>query len=169
MDYRTELLRMIDRFNVESVEEFKEAEGLIMKDSKFTSITKKKDYEGHIRMLKKVKNKARKIDPMSIKIPADDKVTADLRKAFEKCLVIFGGVCDSYIQMQSSLNDKSKGAELKYAQYKEINEKVRFAKKNLNDNMHEMDVLYSELVEFDEGDDEEDFGGIEYRTYDSFL
>ena len=43
MNYRTELLKMIDKFNVESVEEFKEAENKIVADSKFRQITKKKD------------------------------------------------------------------------------------------------------------------------------
>ena len=40
MDYRTELLNMINKFNIESVEEFKEAEMLIVRDSKFKSIRK---------------------------------------------------------------------------------------------------------------------------------
>ena len=107
MDYRTELMRLIDRFNVGSVEEFKEAEALIVKDSKFASITKKKDYDGHIRILKKVKTNAQKLDPKAVKIPESDSETLELRKAFEKCLVIFSGVCDSYIQMQTALKDKA--------------------------------------------------------------
>lgn len=169
MDYRTELMRLIDRFNVGSVEEFKEAEALIVKDSKFKSITKKKDYDGHIRILKKVKTNAQKLDPKAVKIPENDSETSELRKAFEKCLVIFSGVCDSYIQMQTALNDKAAGVELKYSQFKQINQKVRFARASLNENLHEMDVLYSDFIQYGEGNEEEDLGGVEYKTYDSFL
>ena len=61
MDYRTELLNMVNKFNIESVEEFKEAEMLIVRDSKFKSIRKKKDYDGHVQMLRKVKSKAMQI------------------------------------------------------------------------------------------------------------
>ena len=75
MDYRTQLMRLIDKFNVESVEEFKEAENLIVRDSKFSSITKKKDYDGHMQILKRVKTKAQKLDPKSVQIPEEDMET----------------------------------------------------------------------------------------------
>lgn len=168
MDYRTHILKMIDKFNIESVEEFKEAEMRIVRDSKFTSIMKKKDYGGHIEMLKKVKNKAQRINPKAVVIPEEDVRTRELRKAFEKCLVVFSSVCDGYIQMQTALKEKSEGTDLKYGQYKEINDKVKAARASLNENMHEMDILYSDFVDFVESDDEEDLGGVEYKTYDSF-
>ncbi|MDD4200270.1 MAG: hypothetical protein PHS19_02650 [Eubacteriales bacterium] len=169
MNYRTELLKMIDKFNVESVEEFKEAENKIVADSKFRQITKKKDYSGHINQLRNVKKKSQKIDPKSVKIPESDKEAIELRKSFEKNLVIFSGVCDSYIQLQTALKEKAEGSEMKFGSYKELNDKVRYARSSLNSIMHEMDILYSNFVEFIEGDKEEDFGGIEYKTYDSFL
>ena len=169
MYYRTELLKMIDKFNVESVEEFKEAENKIVADSKFRQITKKKDYGAHISKLRSVKKKAQKIDPKSVKIPEDDKEAIELRKIFEKCLVIFSGVCDSYIQLQTALKEKAEGSDMKFSAYKEFNDRVRFARSNLNENMHELDILYSDFVEFLEDDKDEDLGGIEYRTYDSFL
>ncbi len=169
MDYRTELLKMIDKFNVEAVEEFKEAENKIAIDSKFRQITKKKDYNGHIANLKSVKKRAQKIDPRTVKIPESDKVTTELRKAFEKCLVIFSGVCDSYVQLQSILKEKAEGAKINYADYKEFYNKVKFARGSFNDNVHEMDILYSELAAYLEDDKSEDYGDIEYKTYDSFL
>ena len=42
MEYRTELMRLIDSFNIQAVEEFKEAENRIVLDSKFRTIMKKK-------------------------------------------------------------------------------------------------------------------------------
>lgn len=166
MDYRTELLNMINKFTIESVEEFKEAEMLIVRDSRFTSIRKKKDYDGHVRLLRKVKSKALRIDPKSIKIPESDTETIQLRKEFEKCLVTFSAVCDGYVQMQMALKEKSEGAKISYGQYKEINNKVKSARAKLNDHLDEMNIIYSNYTEYSYEDNSEDLAGVEYKTYD---
>ncbi len=166
MDYRTELLNMINKFNIESVEEFKEAEMLIVRDSKFKSIRKKKDYDGHVRMLRNVKSKAMRIDPKAVKIPDSDAETLQLRKEFEKCLLTFSAVCDGYVQMQMALKEKSEGAKISYGQYKEINNKVRAARAKLNDNLNEMNILYSNYTEYSYEDTSDDLAGVEYKTYD---
>ena len=166
MDYRTELLNMINKFNIESVEEFKEAEMLIAHDSKFKSIRKKKDYDGHIYMLRKVKSKAMRFDPKSVKIPESDFETMQLRKEFEHCMVTFSAVCDGYIQMQMALKEKSEGAKITYGQYKEINNKVRSARAKLNDDLDAMNILYANYTEYTYEDNSEDLAGVEYKTYD---
>ena len=166
MDYRTELLNMINKFNIESVEEFKEAEMLIARDSRFKSIRKKKDYDGHVYMLRKVKNKALRIDPKSVSIPESDRETTELRKEFERCLMTFSAVCDGYIQMQLALKEKSEGAKISYGQYKEINNKVRSARAKLNDNLDAMNILYSTYTDYSYEDNSEDLAGVEYKTYD---
>ena len=168
MEYRTELMRLIDKFSLEAVEEFKEAEGCIIRDSTFTSIIKKKDYDGHLRMLTSVKKKAQGLDPKAIKLPEDDENAIELKKAFEKSLMVFSSVCDGYIQMQTALKDKSVGEKVKYSQFKQLNDKVRDARKKLNDSMRDMDIIYSDFMEFHEDSGDDDFGGVEYRTYDSF-
>ncbi len=166
MDYRTELMQMIDKFNIESVEEFKEAEMRIVRDSRFSRIRKKKDYAGHIQMLRTVKNKAKKIDPKAIKIPESDEETQALRKAFERCLVNFSAVCDGYVQLQLMLKEKSEGASIGYTEYKTLNNKVRSIRSDFNEKMRDMDILYSDFVEYSKGDDTEDLMGLEYKTYD---
>ena len=166
MDYRQELLNMINKFNIESVEEFKEAELLIAHDSRFKSIRKKKDYDGHIRMLKKVKSKALRIDPKSVQIPESDKETIELRKEFERCLVTFSAVCDGYVQLQMTLKDKSEGAKISYGQYKELNNKVRAARAKLNDNLDAVNILYADYTDYTYEDNSEDLQGVEYKTYD---
>ena len=166
MDYRTELMNMINKFNVGSVEEFKEAEMRIVRDSRFRSIRKKKDYDGNIRMIRTVKSKALAIDPKTVQIPEDDVDSQELRHAFEKCLLTFSKVCDAYVQMQSALKEKSQGADISYGQYKEINDKVKSSRVQLNDTMREMDIIYSNFIEYSKGDTEEDLGGVEYKTYD---
>ena len=96
MEYRTELMRLIDSFNIQAVEEFKEAENRIVLDSKFRTMMKKKDYSGHIETLRRGKNSAQKIDPKAVEIPADDTLAADIETAFERCLLTFSNVCDRY-------------------------------------------------------------------------
>ena len=166
MDYRTELINMINKFNIESVEEFKEAELRIVRDSKFSRIRKKKDYDGHVRMLRMVKSKAMKLNPKAIKIPEDDPDTSELKKAFERCLPTFSGVCDSYVQMQLALKAKSEGGALSYGQYKEINSKAKQARARLNEAMQELDIMYSDYAEYSSMDDSEDLAGVAYKTYD---
>lgn len=166
MDYRTELVNMINKFNVEASEEFKEAEMAIVRDSKFTRIRKKKNYGEHIHKLRSVKSKANRIDPKAVKIPESDKDAEALRKAFERCLLCFSAVCDGYIQMQLALKAKSEGAELSYGQFKEINNKVRSTRAKFNNYLNEMDILYADFNEYSIGDNTEDLAGIEYKTYD---
>ena len=166
MDYRTELVNMIERFNIQSLEEFKEAELLLMKDSRFSRITKKKDYDGHIRQLKQVKNNAKKINPKAVKIPESDTDTLALRQAFEKCLVSFSAVCDNYVRIQLALKAKSEGENITYSQYKELNDRLKKSRNRLNEEMHEMDILYTNYTDYFEGDNSEDLAGVEYKTYD---
>ena len=157
---------MVNKFSIESVEEFKEAEMRIVKDSSFRSIRKKKDYGGHIAMLRKVKSKALRLDPKSVKIPEDDIDATYMRKTFEKCLVTFSAVCDGYIQMQMALKDKSEGADLSYGQYKEINNKVKSARAKLNQHLDEMNIIYANFTDYSYTDNNEDLAGVEYKTYD---
>ena len=167
MDYRTELLNMVNKFSIESVEEFKEAELLIARDSKFRSIRKNKDYDGHIRLLRKVKSKAMKLDPKSVQIPENDVDATYMRKTFEQALVTFYAVCDGYVQMQMALKGKSEGADLSYGQFKEINNKVRSVRAKLNSNLQEMDIVYANFTdEYSYTDNSDDLAGVEYKTYD---
>lgn len=166
MDYRTELMSMINRFNTEAVEEFKEAEMRIARDSRFSRIRAKKDYDGHARMLRNVKSRAISLEPKAVQIPESDEEAQSLRKAFEKCIVKFCAVCDNYVQMQLALKSKSEGADLSYRQYKEINNKVKKSRVDLNSLMHEMDILYSDFIEYSKMDNSEDLAGVEYKTYD---
>ena len=107
-----------------------------------------------------------KLDPKNVKIPETDPNTMDLKKAFERCLVVFSGVCDSYVQMQLALKGKSEGEKLSYGQYKEINNKVKHMRSRLNEVMQELDIMYSDYAEYSAMDDSEDLAGIAYKTYD---
>ena len=66
MDYKKQLVEKIEKFYVEIIEEFKEAELQIIADSNFRSIFKKKDYGKNISMLKNCKKQVLKIDVSNI-------------------------------------------------------------------------------------------------------
>lgn len=170
MDYRQELIKLIDKFNVESVEEFKEAEMGIINDSGFKKMFKKHDYEGNIRKLKSVKKRAQKLDPSAISVPESDRETRELKKQFEKCVVVFSSVCDSYVQMQTALQEKAEGSKLQYREYRLIHDRVRAARSAFNDHMHDLDVIYSDFgdVARERNDEEEiaQFGNVKVMTYD---
>ncbi len=168
MDYRRDLIKLIDRFNIKSVEELREVEMRIIADSKFTMIIKKKDYNGHISNLRRIKQNTQKINPQKIPVPESDREAAELKSIFEKCIVIFNGVCDAYIQLMNALKVKSeKTAKVSFGEYKEINNKVKFAKENFNANMHDMDIMCTDFAEFNEDIEDETLTGVEYMTYDS--
>lgn len=168
MDYRQALISMVDKFNVKAVEEFKEIELKIIADAR--SIFKKnKDYSGNIEKLRKCKSSAQKLDPRSVKVPEEDKMARELKEHFQRCIVIFNALCDAYIQYQTALMNKANGSEkIKFSEIKGYNEKARSAKVNLNNQLNEVNIRYSEFNEMERADEEdEDISGVKYMTYES--
>ncbi len=146
MDYKKLLIEKIESFYVDVVEEFKEAELQIMADSKFRSIFKKKNYDGNIAKLRECKKAALAIDTGDIKIPAGDRESDEVEHRFERCLVIFSGLCDAYIQLQMSLKKKAQGAKTPFSEYREIFQKVQDARNSLNGALHELDIVYTDYT-----------------------
>ncbi len=151
MDYKKQLIEMVETFYVDVVEEFKEGELQIIADSKFKSIFKKKDYDGNIGHLKRCKKQDLMLDTGEVDIPSDDEETKEVCRRFEKCLVIFNNLCDSYIQLQMALKKKANKEDLKFSEYKEIFQKVQTARNSLNSALHDLDIVYTDYA-FDEED-----------------
>lgn len=152
MDYKKKLVDKIEMFYVDIVEEFKEAELQIMADSKFTSIFKKKDYDGNIRKLRLCKKQALAVNTDEKGIPEGDKIAREVVRDFEKCLMMFNNLCDSYIQLQLSLKKKAEKEPLKFSEYKEIFNKVQVSRAALNDALHDLDIVYTDYT-YDENED----------------
>ena len=108
MEYKKQLIKKIESFYVDVVEEFKEAELQIMADSKFRSIFKKKDYVGNIERLKLCKKSAQKIRTTDLQIPKTDKTAAEVVRVFESCIRKFNSLCDAYISLQEALKQSLK-------------------------------------------------------------
>lgn len=154
MDYKKQIIDKVESFYLDVVEEFKEAELQIIRDSKFKMIFKKKNYDGNIDHLKKCKKMALAIDVDDIDIPADDRLARQVVKAFEKCLVHFNNLCDTHTRLQIGLKKKADGTEdLKFSAYKELFQRVQTARNSLNSALHEMDIVYTDFA-YDEDEDE---------------
>lgn len=153
MDYKKQIIERVESFYLDVVEEFKEAEMQIIKDSKFKMIFKNKNYDGNIEHLKKCKKMALNIDVDDIEIPSDDKLAKQVVKAFEKCLVLFNNLCDTHTRLQIGLKNKAENKEnMKFSDYKELFQKVQTARNSLNSALHEMDIVYTDFA-YDEDED----------------
>lgn len=152
MNYKKNLIGKVETFYIDIIEEFKEAELQIIADSGFRSIFRKKNYDGNISRLKSCKKQALAINTEDIDTPENDNESRNVLKSFEKCLVLFNNLCDSYIRLQMSLKKKAAKEPVKYSEYKEIFRKVQEAKDALNGALHELDIVYTDYT-YDENSD----------------
>lgn len=86
------------------------------------------------------------IDVRAINIPDEDEESNEVARRFERCLVIFNNLCDSYIQLQTALKRKANKEELKFSEYKEVFQKVQTARNTLNRALHELDMVYTDYA-----------------------
>lgn len=162
MDYREEIISAINKFYIDSIEEFREAEARISVDSKFRRIFQKKDYGSNIRLLKSCKNSANRIS-IPRDIPEDDLDSQRITDRLRECIRTFVRLCDSYIAMQSALERKSKGEKVSYQDYNEMYRQTRERHAQINENLKELDILYADYTEEGYASDEG------YLTYDMIV
>ena len=128
--------------------------------------------EGNIKKLRRCKTNAQKIDPKSVKVPEDDKQAKGLMDTFQKCLVIFSGVCDAYIQFETALMNKANGEEkVSYSDIKNYRDKMRLGRENLNKNLDELNIWYAEFNDMERAKEEDakDLGGVAFMTYEDLM
>ena len=152
MDYKKQLIEKIESFYVDVVEEYTRSRVRIMADSKFRSIFKRKNYGGNVAKLRECKKAALAIDIRDLNIPKGDRESDEVEHRFERCLVIFNNLCDAYIDLQLSLKKKAEGANMSFAQYREVFQKVQDARAGLNSALHELDIVYTDYTCDEEGD-----------------
>ena len=149
MENKKSLIDKVESFYVDIIEEFKEIELQIIADSKFRSIFKKKDYDGNIKNLRLCKKQVLNVEVDEKPFKGDEE-SMDVIKKFEKCLRLFNGVCDAYIQLQLALKKKSQKQAISYAEYREIFQKVQDSRDRLNGGLHELDIAYTNYTYDDE-------------------
>ena len=162
MDYKREIISAINRFYLESIEEFREAEARIAMDSKFRKMFQKKNYGRNINLLRKCKQKANDI-VFPDDIPEDDTDSRDILHRCRECIRSFGRLCDSYIAMQVMLDSKAQGEKVSYREYNEIYKQSRARHAEMNEKIRELDILYADYT--DEGYGADDG----YLTYDMIV
>ena len=161
MDYKQELINRINQFTIGIIEEFKEAEIAIHEDSRFSRIFKNKDYQGHIDTIRKCKKDTQALNFNDIAIPEDDVQSKDLVRFTERCMVSFGAVCDSYIQLQTLLQNKAEGDKVGYIEYKKHYKHVEEMRTNFNNLLRELDIAYTDYTL----DNQKSGGESEFLTY----
>ncbi len=150
------LVNLIEKFYVDIIDDFKEAELIIINDSKFSNFFKKKDYDRNIKKLRHCKKKCISLDVDSIKNIEQDPLKDRLIKNFERTRFAFNALCDAYIQLQLNLKEKSEGAKIKYKEYKEYHNKVVKCRDDMNAQLHELDIDYTDYT-YDEDADPYEF------------
>lgn len=153
MEYRKKIVENINRFYVECVEEFREAEQRIANDSKFRRIFQKKDYGANIELLRQCKKASRSIRFPTGDIAAGDGASKEIILHSEGCIRQFNKLCDAYIQLQLALKKKAEGADMSYKEYMEIYRMTQEHHAQMNRELHDLDILYADYTEdMDYGD-----------------
>ena len=152
MEYKKKIIKVVDRFYVECIEEFKEAELKIANDSKFRTLFRKKDYDGNTELLRTCKDRARSLKFPLSEIPKDDQASRELIRHTELCIRQFNRLCDSYIQMQLALKKKAEGGQMPYKEYKSIYGKSQEDNAAMNKELKELDLLYTDYIEDEDYD-----------------
>ena len=147
MTDKKKLIRVLDQFYVDCVEEFKEAELKIAADSKFRSIFRKKDYDSNVDMLRECKDRARKLRFPTGDIGKGDTQSQELIRQTETCIRRFTRLCDSYIQLQLALKKKSEGGKMSLSEYNEIYRRTQEDNRDMNRELKELDILYTDYIE----------------------
>ena len=151
MDYKRKIIGVVDDF-YNCVDEFKEAELKINKDSKFRKIFSKKDYSGNIELLRTCKKQARALRFPMGDIPKGDQASKDMIRTTETCIRQFSRVCDSYVQLQLALQKKSAGEPMPYGEYKEYYTRSQEDLIAMNQELKELDLLYTDYIEDEDYD-----------------
>lgn len=149
MSDRKNIIEKIEYFYIEIVEEFKEAEQKIINDSQFRSLFRKKDYDGNIALLKDCKGKVLGINIMELKKQAQDPESKEVAQQFGKTLAAFRELCDAHVRLQVFLKKKARKEDAPFSVYKDIFNKVKQCREEVNSQLHQLDILYTDYTEQD--------------------
>lgn len=149
MSDRKNIIEKIEYFYIEIVEEFKEAEQKIINDSQFRSLFRKKDYDGNIALLKDCKGKVLGINIMELKKQAQDPESKEVAQQFGKTLAAFRELCDAHVRLQVFLKKKARKEDAPFSVYKDIFNKVKQCREEVNSQLHQLDILYTDYAEQD--------------------
>lgn len=151
-EYKKKVIDAVDKFYVECIEEFKEAELRIANDSKFRKIFGKKDYSGNIALLRECRKRAQSVKFPTGDLPKGDSASKDLIRQTEVSIRQFNRMCDSYIQMQDALQKKANGASVSYKDYRQVYNRSQEDRIAMNRELKELDLLYTDYIEDEDYD-----------------
>ena len=145
-DYKA-LIERIEYFYVDVVEEFREAEQRIIRDSQFRSLFRKKDYDGNIADVKACKKAAQEIDFKALAVDSGDEESQEVLRNFKNAVACFKDLCDAHVQLQMLLKRKNQKEKISFFDYKVVIDKMNQRREAVNHALHGLDVVYTDYTE----------------------
>lgn len=149
MTDKERLIKTIEQFYSESVEEYKEITLAIRAESTPMAIFRKKNYQQHIDKLKALKKRLAALVPAGMKLDGKDKDLALLKQQFERALLMFATLCDHQIAVQTALQNTANKKGGKFSESAEAVKKLNLYNKEVQAALHELDVCYADALDQD--------------------
>ena len=147
MSDKKKLIEDIEIFYSEIIEEYKEITLAIRSESTPLAIFKKKNYQQHIDRLRACKKDIARVNPKDIKLDPNDEEGNQLKEVFEQSLLMFAGLCDCQIQVQTAFQNTAEKKGGKYSECSVATKKLNEHNKESESVFHKLDVLYADYLE----------------------
>ena len=149
MTEKERLIRSIEQFYSEAMEEYKDITLAIRAESTPMAIFRKKNYQQHIDRLKTLKRRLAALAPASVKLDAKDRELMLLKQRFEKALYMCSNLCDHQIAVQTSLQNTAEKKGTKFSESADAVKKMNQYNKEVQAALHELDVSYADVLDQD--------------------
>lgn len=141
------ILNDIEHFVVDIFEKQKELDTEVYADALPKSMLKKKDYPGHIKKYRELKDMALRIDTKRYKPDADDDDLLELVVLFEETLAMYNLYCDRGIAVQDMLMRKAMKEKIKKNDYMEMTKKQQNTARNFSRSYNDLTAAYADYKE----------------------
>jgi hypothetical protein len=147
MSDKEKLVRNIEIFYSEIIEEYKDISMAIRSEATPLAIFKKKNYQQHIDRLRKCKKDIARVNPKEISLDSSDEAGIRLKEAFEHALFMFNSLCDCQIQVQVALQNTAEKKGGKFSDCSMATKKMNEQNRETEEAFHQLDVRYADYLD----------------------
>jgi hypothetical protein len=141
------IIKAIDSFYEEIINNYKELERQVANESKILSIFKKVDYKARIAKFKELKKRAQTINLKKIEIDNDDEFSSDAKEALGRSISLFVDLINFQVTFHTMLLKKSEGEKIQMVDYRKAVYNIQKATEILQNGLRNMDAVYANLEE----------------------
>ncbi|MDF2656754.1 MAG: hypothetical protein K0R19_3228 [Bacillota bacterium] len=141
------IIKAIDSFYEEVINNYKELERQVANESKILSIFKKVDYKARIAKFKELKKRAQTINLKKIEIDNDDEFSSDAKEALGRSISLFVDLINFQVTFHTMLLKKSEGEKIQMVDYRKAVYNIQKATEILQNGLRNMDAVYANLEE----------------------